>query len=464
MNIKKLASLVLTIFLSFSFVACNNNNSSGKIRMHVLWDQLTFVLGDDIHKAVAADEASIASGAFPDIKRAQSIVDNTKVMLEYTDANNIAIKATNMGWNVGLTQSLLQCFMVQDGPDIIQGEEQLPDFIRRGYIEPFPDDFAARVKEKVSPIAYKGLETNGKLYGLAINPGVTLLYWNKAILRQAFSADDPLYRIVDEGPKDWAEWETAMQRVDAINPGSAAPRAGGVYVGPNPGGYLRIGALLDSNGGYYADSTGAPSINTQANKETFEFLRRMAKYNTNGILNSSDYFTTYDRAFKAGEIAYMVDGSWSMYELDVLGMDFGVSLLPPKVAEGRPGTFTIGACYMAVPTYTQYKDHAFKIIEQMLDPRIQDGIAKLGYRLPVLKSTIVSDTFEQENPKGFEFANYVANNEVRGLPPFKGRVSGIWDQVNIVFADVYTFSGAPLSISSILSNAQAQMTSEYNRP
>ena len=471
MKLKRIFTLAVAICMSLIvFVGCGPQDYEvdpyGRPVLHLLWDQLTFVLGNDLPAVIESDRASIAAGLFPDPVRSEQMIFNTEVMIERADARGVALRASNLGWNQMLTQSLLQSFMVGYGPDVIQGEEQLPDFIRRGYLVPFPEDLAARIRETVSPIAFSGLETNGKLYGLAINPGVTLLYWNRAILRQAFPnyvTDETHRRIVYDGPRDWAEWEHAMYRVDRhVGAYRGIPRAGGVYVGPNPGGYLRVGALMDANGGYFADAQGRPAINTPENRETFEFIRRKTQFNSNGIINASAE-STYTGAFRQGEIAYMVCGSWMMHELTRQGMDFGVSLLPPRVAGGRPGTFTIGAAYMAVPTYTPHRAHAFYLIEAMLDQRIQDSIASVGFRLPVLKDSITSEEFRDAHPRSYEFANFAMNNTVRGLPPFDGRrVSDIWFQMDVIFSDIFSFVANPHPVQNILDTAQGRMMTAYN--
>ena len=210
--LKRTITLLLAAALSTAVLAgCSGGNESGMTEIDVLWDNLAFIIGDDIDEAIASDEQSIAENLF------------------------------DMGWNDGLTTALLSCFWMQDGPDIIQGEEQLPQFIEDGYIAPLPDDMAERIREKCSPVAYKALERDGKLYGVAIQPGVTLLFWNKDVLRAAgYSDSDP---IMTEGPKDWDEWLEVMERVDQ----TTDARGGGLYVGSQMGGYLRVGGLLDSN-------------------------------------------------------------------------------------------------------------------------------------------------------------------------------------------------------------------------
>lgn len=448
--------MLLAAALSTAVLAgCSGGNESGMTEIDVLWDNLAFIIGDDIDEAIASDEQSIAENLFDDIPRAQATLDNTKIMREYAEARNIKLSSANMGWNDGLTTALLSCFWMQDGPDIIQGEEQLPQFIEDGYIAPLPDDMAERIREKCSPVAYKALERDGKLYGVAIQPGVTLLFWNKDVLRAAgYSDSDP---IMTEGPKDWDEWLEVMERVDQ----TTDARGGGLYVGSQMAGYLRVGALLDSNGTYYADDTGAPRIDDEASVQAFDFIRQQRQYNDNGICNSMDYFSTYNSAFARGDIAFKVDGNWCMYELEQQGIDYGCALLPPRTEGGQRGTQLIGACYMCVPAYSEHKEEAFYLLEAMLDERIQTNIAKIGFRMPVLKSVIESDEYKEANEVAYIFANYAMNNEIKSLPPFRGNVSEIWNAVGVAFSSSYSLSATLQTVRDALNDAQGKMMEYY---
>lgn len=458
---KKIFILVLLCIL-FILTGCENKNKNNdSTQILALWDNLSFIIGDDLDKAIESDELSIEQGLFDDIERSKTILENTKILREYGKEKNIVLSSSNMGWNDGLTTALLSCFWMQDGPDIIQGEEQLPQFVEDGYIEPFPDGMAQRIREKCSPIAYKGLERDGKLYGLAIQPGLTLLYWNKALLRSAgYTDDDP---IMTNGPKDWAEWLEAMDRVDQVNGRNNNPHGGGVYVGAHMGAYLRVGALLDSAGTSYDDINGAPKVNTDEAYYTYDFISKQRQYNLNGICNSIDYAATYDKAFSRGEIAFKVDGNWCMYELDRLGIDYGVSLIPPRVEGEESGTMQIGACYMCVPTYSKHKEEAFYILECMLDEKIQQNIATIGFRMPVLKSIITSDEYKEKHPTLATFANLALTKNIPILPPFKGNVSEIWNSVGSSFGQTYTLNISESSIREILRKLEENMLKFYNK-
>jgi ABC-type glycerol-3-phosphate transport system substrate-binding protein len=452
--------LALGLVLSASFMtACGGNRDEG-VRVSLLWDELAFLLGDDLEDAIAADEAAIASGAIEDDNRTRALIGNTKIMQELAAEKGITISSLSMGWNDSLTTALMSCIWMQDGPDIIQGEEQLPKFIEDGYIEPFPDALAAKIREKCSPLAYKGLETDGKLYGFAIQPGLDMLFWNKTVLRQAGYTDADT--LLTEGPRDWAEWEEAMDKVNKVNGESNNPHGGGVYVAANSGGYLRMGALLDSNGAYYADASGAPSLNTAESVEAFDFVRRMRGYNINGICNGMDYFSTYNKAFSQGNIAYKVDGNWAMQELEEGGVDFGCALLPPRVENERQGTMTLGACYMSVPKYSKHKEEAFYLLECMLDERIHENIASWGFRIPVLKSVVESESYAAEHPTEYAVARYALDNPVRGLPPFSGSVSEIWKSVGTALGASFQQNINRNAVVTAVNTAQAAMVKAYN--
>lgn len=430
--------------------------------IQIMWDGTVFLVDfEDIDTEINHMETAIANGMLEDSVYYRNMIENTKIMRDHAKERNLSIQSMALGWDDTLTTALTQAFSMEDGPDIIIGEAQLPGFVNNGYIAPYPDGLAAKIRELCSKASYTALEKDGKIYGFAITPGLTCLVWNKALLRQVYASTDP---IIDNGPKDWEQWKEAMSRVyNNINGSGKPPYGGGVYVAPNTGGYLRTAALLDSNGGGYADpDTGAPSINSAQNQQAFQFLRDSRAYNINGICNASSE-ETYDKFFSDGETAFKVDGNWAMAYAQEDGIDWGMSLIPPRAEGGDYGTLLIGATYMCVPQYSQNKDHAFYLIEKMLDERIHKNIAEVGRRLPVLNSVIDSAEFKAGNPKGFEIADYARNAaNLSGLPPFKGRVKDIWNAVGTALTSTYITGSTP-AITAVLNTAQTSMMNEYNR-
>lgn len=100
-------------------------------------------------------------------------------------------------------------------------------------------------------------------------------------------------------------------------------------------------------------------------------------------------------------------------------------------------------------------------MEAMLDERIQTNIAKIGFRMPVLKSVIESDEYKEANEVAYIFANYAMNNEIKSLPPFRGNVSEIWNAVGVAFSSSYSLSATLQTVRDALNDAQGKMMEYY---
>lgn len=422
----------------------------------LLWDSGTFLYDfDDIGNAISKAEKDIESGLSKDTPLIRSQIENTKLIKAWTDEREYNVKSVAWGWADSLTSKLNAAFLAKQGPDLIIGETQMPKYAADGNLVAFPDDLAAFVRENCSPAAYQDMEIDGKIYGLSLAPSITILVWNKDILKQTQSYGEGT-SVYENGPKDWEEWEKVMLEVDALN--SKQLYAGGVYCGSNYGGYLRVGALMNGAGGGYADASGAPKINTAENQLAFDFVRRTYSHTIAGTLNAtqdSDYFTAFDR----GNLAYKMDGIWAVHDAQNLNFDCGFSLVPgPK--EGDVSNMLIGAGYLAVPNYTDKQDVVFDLLRRILEEDIQKNIAKGGLRSPMLKSVITSEEYKAEQPLLYEFANYTLDGSVKGLPSFQGNQIDLWASVGTAINAAVT---TDTPIESILSAAQGSMTTAYNK-
>lgn len=198
------------------------------------------------------------------------------------------------------------------------------------------------------------MEYDGKIYGFASQPGVSSLFWNKKLVQEA--GLDP-----NQAPATWEEFAANVQKVTEAGGGKFY--GGGVYAGPNAGGYLRYGTLLVINGGGFADDRGQPVFNSDANVETVQFLKRLNAGHPAGLMVNTNEGTYFD-AFKKGQIAYLIDGPWRAIESAQIGIDYGMAQIPLS-PDGQPGNITIGAAFHAVPKDAKNKEAAFEYIRAM---------------------------------------------------------------------------------------------------
>ncbi|WP_059041168.1 extracellular solute-binding protein [Paenibacillus rubinfantis] len=336
------------------------------------------------------------------------------IMSEKMQSKNITVKTEDWGWGEPLIQKQTAGFLAKNMPDIIVGETQMPGFAQQGLLEPFPDDMAQEIRDNVAPAAWKPMEYDGKIYGFASQPGVSSLFWNKDLVKQA--GLDP-----DKAPATWDELLANVQKVTEAGKGKFY--GGGVYAGPNAGGYLRYGTLLVINGGGFADDQGQPVFNSDANLETVQFLKELNANHPAGLMANTNEGTYFD-AFKKGQIAYLIDGPWRAIESSQIGIEYGMSQIPLS-PDGQAGNITIGAAFHAVPKDAKNKEAAFEYIRAMYSEEIQQLIADTGVRSPVLKSIAETDAYKAGYPEMYQ--HYLAmSGNVQGLPTFAKEDSKVW--------------------------------------
>lgn len=337
-----------------------------------------------------------------------------QIINEKLKQKNIVLKTEDWGWGEPLIQKQTAGFLAKNIPDIIVGETQMPGFAQQGLLEPFPDDMAEFIRKNIAPAAWKPMEYNGKIYGFAAQPGVSSLFWNKQLVREA--GLDP-----EKAPKTWEEFAANLRAVTAAGKGKFY--GGGVYAGPNFGGYLRYGTLLVINGGGFADDKGYPVFNSDANVETVTFLREMNGSHPPGLMVNTNEGTYFD-AFKKGQIAYLIDGPWRAAESATIGIEYGMATIPLS-PDGQPGNITIGAAFHAVPKDAKNKEAAFEYIRAMYSEEIQTLVADTGVRSPVLKSVAETDDYKAKHPEMYQHYLAMAGN-VQGLPTFAKENSKVW--------------------------------------
>ena len=374
-------------------------------------------------------------------------MENTKWKLNYlkvlagvTAAKGVTWEGLDWGWAEQLTQKEMNAFLAGSGPDVVIGETQMPGFAFNGYLLPFPDALAKKVRDTVLPGAYMPMEVNGKIYGIATYPGVNVLFWNKDLLKKA--GLDP-----NKAPATWSEWLSMSQAITKA--GKGAFYGGGTYAGANFGGSLRVGPFMMMAGGGFIGKDGKAAFNTPGNIKALTFMRDLAKNSPPGAAGGADEGGWWD-ALNQGKIAYVVDGPWRYQAGVALGMNIGYSVLPVPDG-GSPANVTIGAAFYGVPKYAKNPDAAFVFIESLIDKKVQDLIVANNNRPPVLKAYGNDSKFMSSYMATFWKA---LNGNVTGLPTYPGNQSAkIWDVFHQAMTQAIVTNG---DIKSILAAAQSQ--------
>lgn len=467
---KKILSLILIFAFMLTAVSCVNppeDDENGSNTLTVLLDSAVTAIGfeKDIQAGIDEMQSSMDAGYTENNVTNRMILQNTKLLRDWANSEEITLNCKTWGWGDSLTNKLQSAFFAKDTPDIVIGETQMPGFAQRGYLQEFPEDLSNYIKENCLSLSYSPMVIDGKIYGIALSPSVTVLVWNKDMLRRAGVSQS----IIDNGPANWEEWDAAMAAVAANG-----ENAGGVYTSSGKadnGAFLRSGTLMLAGGGGFADETGAPDVNSPENIETFEFIRKMAGYNKPGMLNAQteDAYFSY---FKTGKMAYYVDGSWAINEAKDLNFDVGYCLMPTKDGSSDGATIAIGCAYLSVPIYAKNPEKAWELMRFLLSSEVQTNLARGGARFPALKSasqTVYTDTsseYYQEHFATFKTLSDAASTQsVTGLPAFamnNGKLSNLWTAAGQLLGKLADPKNNE-SVESLAKAAQAAMMAEWNK-
>ncbi len=401
-----------------------------------------FFIAGEADQAIADAKEQLESDALSadKVKDAKGRIHNMELMQAFMNKAGYTLVGEDWGWAEQLQQKQTAAFLAGTGPDLMIGETQMPGYAQSGYLEPFPEWLADKVKEKVVLGAYKPMMVDGKIYGIATYPGVNVLFWNKDLLRKA--GLDP-----DKAPETWAELLSNANKITEA--GNREFWGGGTYAGPNFGGSLRVGPFMKMTGGGFVDKDNNIIFDHPGNVQALEYIRKLDKNVPPGLAAAPGEGGFWD-ALMQGRIAYAVDGPWRYPQAETLGLDFGYSTLPVP-EDGNPANVTIGAAFYGIPTYSDNKEGAWKFIEALIDPEVQENVKESQLRPPVLKS--FGDDPEFQKTYIYTFYKSLASGDVSGLPTYNKSSAKVWDVFHQAMSKAVVTN---MSIEQILEKAQSQ--------
>ncbi|MET9403572.1 extracellular solute-binding protein [Kitasatospora sp. NPDC002965] len=266
--------------------------------------------GEDVTlKLVAADYGDKASNS--------SAAYWKDVAQRFTAANpKIKVDVQVINWNDIDSQVKT---MIQSGnvPDVLQ---------TGGYADKVADDLLYRADEVLSEKTRTNLidsfakagEVKGVQYGIPFVSSARAFFYNKAVFAQAG---------ITEAPKSWDDLRAAAEKIKAKVPG-VTPYA--LPLGPEEAqGESLIWEL--GNGGGLTDAQGKYTLNSQANIESFTWLK--SNLVEPGLTYANPATTDRKTAFAdfaAGKAA-MLNGHPSLIQMSKEGkVDYGVAPIPGR--------------------------------------------------------------------------------------------------------------------------------------
>jgi multiple sugar transport system substrate-binding protein len=168
-------------------------------------------------------------------------------------------------------------------------------------------------------------EYRGRAYAIPWMLGTRALYVNADLMRRAG---------VSRPPATWAEFSSAVARIDALGSGI---RGFGMNSGEREVLFKKFMPFAWGNGGDILDSTLTRSV--VASPQNIEALRFYLSLKPHSLLDRQEML---DEAFTRGRVGFTISGPWMLRKLPASAPDlhFQVALMPrPAVGKGTPASF-----------------------------------------------------------------------------------------------------------------------------
>lgn len=209
---------------------------------------------------------------------------------------------------------------------------------------------------------------DGKIYGMPIGFSTRALHYNKALTDAA---------VVTVG-EDWT-MEDLREAVKATTKDDVM----GLYFYYNPDPYA-FESILWSNGGEWIDDNGAPVVNSEANKEAFQFMHDLIyKDKAAYAANLSDDF---GQAMGSGKYAFGEMGKWFIPSIRDAGVDLGIAPMPGF----KDGTSmsVVHASFLSVTNSSKNAEAAWEFIKYYTS---YDSVKQLGQIEMPVREAVAKD-------------------------------------------------------------------------
>ena len=249
-----------------------------------------------------------------------------------------------------VTEKFQQEAAIGKGPDIfIWAHDRFGDWAKSGLIsrvEPSKD-----VMKALDDSFWKAVNYNGQTFGYPIAIEGPTQICNADIVKKPFKTIED----VKEAAPELAEQGKKALMWDYNNT------------------YFTYGFLTAEGGFAFENVDGIynPKVTGMANEGTVAGAAMIKDLIDSGVMPEGVDYGVFDAAFKAGEVACVINGPWAWADYEKAGIDMILGPYP-KVGKGTPAGFT-GVLSAAVNASTPNKDLAVEFLEGYLLQ--EDGLA-----------------------------------------------------------------------------------------
>ncbi len=321
------------------------------------------------------------------------------------------VQFLNYGWSDVLRQKILLKVAAGLAPDVIVGEDFIPEFARLGVLSPLPSSLMS----VLAPGPASGGVYNGKLYAIPCATGIFELFYNKALFRKAgLNPNNP--------PKTWDEWLTDSKKIAALGNGISGTT---VEANTGLGAAYRLAPFLRQMGGDFATQDGATiTFNTPANVKALTFLRQLAQTAAPGVTSIVDEGKFFTSTWWAGKAGFVVEGPWDIQSSQQFHLDFGVAPLPVGPG-GHPANVIVGSTLYGVTKLSQHQQAAVDFVTLLARYDIAKGYYDASGRLPAVTSVLNKVVVRQGYPINI-FATGIQQPNITPLPVYAANTQKVW--------------------------------------
>ncbi|MBD9368927.1 sugar ABC transporter substrate-binding protein [Xanthomonas sp. XNM01] len=332
---------------------------------------LALVLG-----GCARDEGDTEVVRFWAMGREAEVV--AELIPEFERANpGIRVDIQQIPWTAA-HEKLLTAFAADALPDVCQlGNTWIPEFAALDTLEPlqpYVDASTVVEADDYFPGIWDTSVIDGQLLGVPWYVDTRLLYYRKDLLRQA-GFDTP--------PATWAEWERAMAAIKA----QGGPRRYAILMPLNEF-EQQLSFALQQDDPLLRDDDGYGNFESEGFRRALGFYANMFEQGWAPKMSETQISNVWDEFFN-GFYAFYLSGPWNIREFrkrqpPELADQWGTMPLP---GPDGPGAGIAGGTSLVLFRGSQRKDAAWKLVEFLSQPDIQQRFHGMIGNLPPRRST-----------------------------------------------------------------------------
>lgn len=353
----------------------------------------------------------------------------------------------DQGWDEALRQNLENAILLGRPPDVVIGENYFRYFAARNEMLAL-DDLINRYEDDLIPATYAAAVYNGSVYAVPFMTGIFAFERNCSVIEAA--------GLDCEAPPQY--WDELLAEAEAITAAGDGAYYGYTLQGPGGtavGAAFRIAvyqAQLDALPCADAACT-IPDFNQERAIPVYEFLRQLASFTPDGLLQNSNEGEVYEVLFRGGS-AYQMGGSWHTAWSRSAGCTTCNYSQIPIPREGHPANLVVGNVLFGVPSGSPHSEMAVEWLDLMLSSEIQEQVFPVVGRMPVRRSVLEALSPSLDNNDRV-YAEELLNNEaITILPQWENSPREVWTIYNQLLEGVLLTNQ---DIPSLMAEAQRRV-------